>query len=144
MSLHPPREGEPADATRPGVTRVCTVRIRSAVVNWERPLRKERLHTWIPRPTEGAAAEIVFCLITDPDVDLPLDDASLVGELANDQVVRMLAFLREVRANERMRLAVDMGPDATDADLAQVRAVAMGRLAEDGSVVLEEVVGEWK
>jgi hypothetical protein len=171
VSLHPPRDGDPdsgwffgftrefalanqieplghtrlerfhVEPRAPGITRACTIRIHSTVVNWNRPLRRARQHIWIPRPAEGMATEIVFCVITDP-MRRDVNATRVVGELTNERGVRLLAFSREARVSERVRLSGDMGPHATDTDVAQVRAMVMGTLGEDGSVVLEEVAGE--
>jgi hypothetical protein len=126
----------------PGITRVCTVRIPFVVVNDERVLPKQAQHLWVASPQEGMAAEVVLCLITDPQFSWVVEDGTSVGDLSNHLGTRLVAFSRQVGIPERMRMAVDAAPGATDADPAQLRGVAMGRLAEDGSVVLEEIVAE--
>lgn len=142
---HPSRVSFIATPARPGLTRVLTIVIPDAAVNWRKPFNGEEL-VWLPRPGRGRAIEIVFVLVSTP-ITLPSD--SLIGCIEGDgpDSPDLLVAYREVSHDALLAvtgsLATPDGERLTDsreiaASLPDMRGFGMGQKG-DGSWFLEEV-----
>ncbi len=142
---HPSRVSFVPTPARLGLTRVLTIVIPSAAVNWPEPCKGKDV-VWLPRPPHEHAIEVMFALVSAP---ITLRSDSLIGCLQGDGpgdpdlVVAYRQIPHQAHLSFTGSLATPSGESVTDptevsAALPYMRGFGMGQKG-DGSWFLEEV-----